>query len=217
MEHTANLRPELTPDQELAYIRKIMADSRRAFAEDGKPYVVWGLIVSIGMTVTYISALLDRDLYSGYVWIGLVLLGYANIFFYVRKKKREEPRVKSVLDRIQAAIWGAVGGSIGLVILLIFLGSMIDTGVSSISGLFICFITAILTGIGFFLSGIALDLKWLRNVGFAWWAGSIVMYLWPSVHILGLYALMMLLFQVVPGIALNHKYRADLSHAALEA
>src|SRR6266545_6906548 len=107
------------PDQELQYIRGIIAESRKALAEDGKPYIVWGLIVALGMIVSYISALLNKDLYTGYVWIGLVLIGYAYIFYYVRMKKRRELRVKSFIDRLQGGIWAACGSVIGMSVALI--------------------------------------------------------------------------------------------------
>ncbi len=218
MEQTSDLQTELTPDQELAYIRKIMADSRRAFAEDGKPYILWGALVAIGMTITYISALADHDFYTGYIWIGLVLIGYVNIFYYIRKKKKAETRVKSIIDRIQGAIWGACGGTIGLVIVVFMANSTVDRNwLSLLAPLLVCFIVSAILGIAYFLSGIVNDLKWLRNIGFAWWAASIVMFFWQSIHVLGLYALMMVLFQVVPGIVLNRKYRAEQSRDVLEA
>lgn len=200
------------PDQELQYIRGIMAESRKALAEDGKPYIMWGLIVALGMIDSYVSALLQTDLASGWVWMGLVLIGYVYIFYYMRKKKREAPRVKSFIDRLQGAIWTSVGSTIGLTVLLITIKASMNSGDLQISPFYICFFTALLTGIGYFLSGFALDIKWLRNIGYAWWALSIVMFWWSSIHVLGLYALAMICFQVVPGIILNRKYR-ELQHS----
>jgi hypothetical protein len=206
MENTLTSQQTLRPEDELQYIRKIIADSRAAFVEDGKPYIVWGLLVAIGMTITYISALTNHDLYTGFIWIGLTLLGYAYIIYYVRKKRKQEPRVRNVLDRIQGSIWGACGGTIGLVIIII-MGNSTVNGTWIIAPLLLCFIVSAILGIAYFLSGVVNDLKWLRNVGFAWWAGSIIMCFWQSVHVLGLYALMMVLFQVIPGIILQRRYK----------
>src|ERR1051326_788767 len=115
-------------NQELQYIRNIIAESRKSLAEDGKPYIMWGIIVALGMIDSYLSALMQVDLASGWVWIGLVLLGYVYIFYYVRKKKKETPRVKSFIDRLQGAIWAAVGSMIGLTVLLITLKASMNSG-----------------------------------------------------------------------------------------
>lgn len=192
---------------ELAYIRQIIDNSRLAFVEDGKPYILWGILVALGMTVTYISAVQDYDYGTGYVWVGLTLFGWSYVAWYSRHKQKTQ-RARSILDRIQSAVWGAIGSSIGLLILLIFLGHAYGSAeLPGINPFYICSLTAILIGIGYFLSGIANELTWLRNIAFAWWAGAIVMYLWPSVHVLGLYALMIVLFQVVPGIVLYRAFR----------
>ncbi len=207
MENTPSTQPPFRPEDELQFIRKIIADSRMAFVEDGKPYIVWGLIVAIGMGVTYISAITQHDLYSGYVWLGLVLFGWGTIIKYVMDKKKQPARARSFIDRIQGSIWGACGGSIGLVIVLLMFNYQFDPTLGSINPIFTCFFSCILLGIAYFLSGIANDLDWLRNIGFAWWGGGVLMYMWPSIHTLGIYAAMLLLFQVIPGIILQRRYK----------
>ncbi len=194
--------------EELAYIRKIIIESRTSFVEDGKPYVMWGLLVSLGMTLTYISALTQTELYISYFWIGLVLLGWSSTIYYIRQSKKKEQRTKSFIDRIQGAIWGACGNATGLSVLLIMLFSGRVAGdVPPLSQYYILFFTSMILGIAYFLSGIANDLNWLRNIGYAWWAGAVVMFIWPSVHMLGLYAAMIFAFQVIPGIILMKRYK----------
>ena len=198
----------LQPREELAYIRKIITESRTTFVEDGKPYILWGIIIAIGMTLTYISVITQTELYVGYIWIGLTIIGWATIIYYVREKKKKEARTRSFIDRIQGSIWGACGAAIGLSVFLIILGdNMRINDVPPIHQYYICFVTSIIIGIAYFLSGIANDLKWLSSVGYAWWAGAIVMILVPSVHNLLLYALMVIFFQVVPGIILMKRYK----------
>src|ERR1700733_5266824 len=196
MDNNLNLGEVTAADAELQYIRKIIGDSRPSFVEDGTPYIIWGIIVAIGMGIPYLSALLDRDLYSGYIWLVLVLIGWGSIIYYVMQKKKQPVRARSFVDRIQGSIWGACGGTLGLAVLLIV--TFQHTGdMPSIHPLYTCFVSSLILGIAYFLSGIANDLNWLRNVGFAWWAGAVVMYVWPTMHVLGIYAGMIILFQVV--------------------
>jgi hypothetical protein len=197
-----------TAQEELAYIRKVITESRTTFVEDGKPYILWGIIISFGMLLTYISAITQTELYVGYIWIALTLIGWLTIFYYVRDKKKKAIRARSFIDRIQGSIWGACGAAIGLSVFLIILKDNMSVGdVPSINQYYICFVTSIIIGIAYFLSGIANDLKWLSNVGYAWWAGAVVMIIAPSVHNLLLYSLMVIFFQVVPGIILMKRYK----------
>ncbi|MDP4220575.1 MAG: hypothetical protein Q8916_15060 [Bacteroidota bacterium] len=208
----------IQPHEELAYIRKIIIESRAAFVEDGKPYILWGIIVALGMGLSYISAITETELYVGYIWIGLVLIGWGTIYYYVREKKKRAERARSFMDRIQGAIWGACGSAVGLTVLLISLFSSRASGdFPPIHQYHILFITSMILGIAYFLSGIANDLNWLRNIGYAWWAGAIVMFIWPSVHMLGLYALMIVVFQVIPGVILMKRYKKITTGVIAEA
>ncbi len=201
--------------EELAYIRKIIGESRQAFVEDGKPYIVWGIIVAFCMTMTYLSVLTQTELYVGYIWLGLSLVGIAYILFYVKKSPKEQ-KVKSFMDRIQGAIWGACGSAIGLSVILITIsGNSTPSDVPPIHQYYICFITSIILGIAYFLSGVANDLKWLSRIGYAWWAGAVFMIIFPSVHVLGLYAAMVIAFQVVPGIVLMKRYKKITTEGVL--
>ncbi len=203
----------LRPEDELQYIRKIIADSRTAFVEDGKPYIMWGLIVAIGMCFTYYSALTQRDIGVGWAWLVLVLIGWGNVIYSVLKKKKQAQRARSFVDRIQGAIWGACGSTLGLAVLLMVCFQH-SGDAPQINSMYAFFVSSLILGIAYFLSGIANDLKWLRNVGFAWWAGAVVMYFWPSIHVIALYAGMLIVFQVVPGMILQRRYKRITSQPA---
>ncbi len=201
------------PEDELQYIRKIIEESRAAFVENGKIYILWGLIMAIGMGVTYLSFLLNRNLDTGYVWIALILLGWIMMIMLYRARKHKGQRAKSIIERIDTAIWGACGGAIGLLVIIFMLNYHYDPSSSFFSTLFdtispfvISFFSAIILGIAFYLSGIVNQIRWLRNLSFVCWAGAAAMFLWPSIHVFGLYALMLILFQVVPGIILQRRY-----------
>lgn len=195
----------IKPQEELAFIRKIMADSRGQVADDGKPSIVWGVIVVLGMLFNYYEAMTDSYLYSGWVWIGLSVLGWFYIYWYVRMQNRTE-RVKTFAGRVAGAIWGAVGISIALYIAATIVGYSFERNIV-LHPIFICSVTSILVGIGYFASGILYEIPWLRWVAIGWWATSVIYIFWPSVHALLVYALVVLALQIVPGIILLRKYR----------
>lgn len=214
---TASSTPS-RPEEELQYIRKIIADSRARFAQSGEPYIIWGLIIAIGMGLSYLSLILRHDLYTGYIWPALILFGWGSMIYLYRKRRKEEPRAKSIIERIDSAIWGTCGGTLGLGLILILDQSNLSGGnVPPIYPLYTCFFASMILGIAYYLTGVVNDLRWLRNIGFAWWAGAIVMYLWPTVHVLGIYAGMLILFQVIPGIILQRRYRRIVASSSMEA
>jgi len=201
-----------TPEEELAFIRKVIQDSRQSMVENGKPYIAWGLVVALMMFATYIEALTGGNgSITGWLWL---IFGTAIGIASIRWARQEGPKQQSrpFADRLGGAIWGACGGTLGLVIVLVNVGRAIDPELY-IDPLLVCPLVSLILGIAYFLSGIVNDLKWLRNIGFAWWIGGSAMFFIHSIHVLAVYGMMLLVFQVIPGILLyrNHK------HATLSA
>lgn len=201
--------------EELALIRKMMADTRTLMVEDGKPSIVWGIIVAIGMTATYISALAQKDFGTGWMWIGLSILGWVYIYYY-RSQKVKTAKIRTLTGRILGSIWGACGVCIGLVITLTYVAPQVS-GEYLIHPLAITSICSILVGMAYYVSGIVYGKAWVRNISFGWWIGAIVMLLWPSVHVLGMYAFMLIVFQVVPGIIVYRASKRQLAEASTPA
>jgi hypothetical protein len=195
---------QVNAQEELAFIRKMMADTQIKMADDGKPSIVWGVIVALGMLATYISALYDTDFGVAWMWIGLSLLGWGYVYYY-RSRKMQKARLQTMAGRIVGSIWGACGVCIGLVITLTFVAPAVS-GVYIVNPVALTSIVSILLGMAYFLCGIVYGKAWVRYVAFGWWLGAIGMFLFPSVHVLGIYALMIIVFQVIPGIVL---YRAS--------
>jgi hypothetical protein len=189
-----------TAQEELSFIRKIMEDSRSSYADDGKPKILWGAIVAVAMLYTYAQALADSDLYVSWVWIGLSIFGWAYIFWYKSKREKQE-KTKTYTGKIIGAIWGGCGAAIALTVMLTMATSFfhIDMILHPVA---LCPMTAIIIGIAYFLDGTVRIVPWVRNLSLAWWVGAIVMFFWPSVHVLLLYAVMVIAFQFIPGVVL---------------
>ena len=199
----------LSPEQELAFIRKIINESREAMTEDGIPYITWGVSVAIGMLLTYFEALLNINLYAGYAWIVLILGALSLTFWYISRNKREK-KPETFGDKLQGAIWGICGSAIGFVVIMFASAGSPSPSQDLLNAIFICAFSSIILGIAYFLSGIVLQIRWLRNLGFVWWLGCLAMILTHSIHALAVYAGMLILFQVLPGLILNRNYRRTL-------
>jgi hypothetical protein len=191
-----------TAEEELSFIRKVMEDSRISFIDDGKPKLVWGIIVALGMIYTYIQALSNSDLYVMWIWIAISAFGWGYIFWV--DKRRENDRVRTQTGKIIGAIWGACGFSIALIIILAFSTRYFNIDLI-MHPLAVCPITAIIVGIAYFLDGTIRLVPWVRNLAYAWWASAAVMFFWPTIHVLLIYAIMIIAFQFIPGIVLYRR------------
>jgi hypothetical protein len=192
-----------TAEEELSFIRKVMEDSRNSYIDDGKPKLVWGIIVALGMLYTYMQALSNSDLYVGWVWLGISAFGWGYIF-WVDKQRDKNDRVRSQTGKIIGAIWGACGFSIALVVILAF-GTRYFSINLIMHPLALCPITAIIVGIAYFLDGTIRLVPWVRNLAYVWWASAVFMFFWPTVHVLLIYAIMIIAFQFIPGIVLYQR------------
>ena len=198
---------QFTPEQELAYIRSIIEDSRQAMAENGLPYIIWGTAVAVGMMTAYLQALLNIDLYAGYVWIAVMVIAAVGTSWSVRQE-RKETKQQTFSSKLQGSIWSACGSAMAILLLLVLIRFEGHNG--DISQLYVCSFVSLIVGIAYLMSGILLQLTWLRNIAFAWWIGAIVMYYMDNIHVLAVYAGMLIVFEVVPGIILNRNYKRTL-------
>ena len=195
------------PHEELAHIRKIMADSRGQIADDGKPSIIWGMIVCLGLLYTYYEAVnADAPKISGWVWLGLSVCGWIYMFAWVRRKRRRQ-KVQTFAGRVTGAIWGSVGISITLFVFATQASYLVDRPIE-LHPIFITYVISFFLGIGFYVSGILYEIPWLRWVGVAWWATALVYIFFPGLHSLLIFAGAEFVLQVVPGIMLQRKYRS---------
>jgi hypothetical protein len=186
--------------EELIFIRKVMEDSRIAYIDDSKPKLLWVAITALGLLYTYAQALEDGDLYVGWIWLGIAAFGLGYIFWTHRQNNRII-RVQTHTGKIIATIWGACGFSIACIIALVF-GALYLKIDKLMHPLALCPITAIIIGIAYYLDGTLRVVRWVRNLAYIWWLGAGIMFIFPTIHILLMVALMLLVFQLLPGIIL---------------
>lgn len=190
-----------TATQELAFLRKVIQDSRRSVVDNGLSFIVWGILVTIGVGAIYIEILNNSFGWSGWVWLVCIVSGI--IFSIVYGRKRTQDPVQTFANRLLGRLWTSLGISMALVGFVGSLSHMIHP--ISISPLMACFLA-----VSYYVSGIVYDLNWFKNLAFGWWIGAIVMFLWDSPHTLGLYCLLMIALQIIPGILLRRRWKESI-------
>lgn len=190
-------------ESELSVIKKIMEDSRRINIDNGIHYIFWGVLVTVALLANYIMLLTKTSgNYVGLMWLILMVSGGIIDGIIGRKQVRSQ-KVQTYAGNILGSLWFASGVSM---FIFGFLGPI--TG--AYNSIFICPIICTSLGISYFTSGAIQQVNWLRNVSIGWWAGAAVLFIFPSIHSLLIFAIMMICLQIIPGIILNKKSKQEL-------
>lgn len=199
-----------TAQEELAFIRKVIVDSRRVAVDNGLDYIVWGVLVSAGMFATVALEQL-RVRGNAYLWLWIAVMGGGWAFSLVRHLRESSAQaVRTLSGSILNSLWLSCGI---VIMILIFVGGPLLRQSPSPA------IAAVL-GIGYLVSGVLLDFTYFKVSAIALWAGSAAMFylesqsgraLFSGFHAdILLFAVMMVLFQVLPGIILYRRWRREL-------
>ncbi len=186
-------------EYELTYIKGLMEESRRSLAENGIGYILWGILVVIGIMFNYLRLMDITSINPTYVWIAVVGLGWIITIVGISKEKKTF-KARTISDKVLGAVWFSAGLSMTMVG---FAGTMSGT----ISGYGILPLMSVILGIAYFVSGTVYGEKWIRFIGFGWWITSAVFMYWKSIHSLAIFAGLMVLFQIIPGLYFYNKWR----------
>ena len=186
----------MTATDDLAFIRQIMERSRRVTVLGGHYFIVWGLLVALGLATNWllIEQRLITRVNSGLLWAFVILIGYAYTFW----AQRDDRKVEGAESR-DGYLIGMVWLAFGAGALAILTGSLI---LGALPGRTLPGIYAVLTGTAFFLHGTMAGIGWLRNVGILWWLAALPLFTASGPDTMLVYAGLLLVLQVVPGIIL---------------
>jgi hypothetical protein len=197
---------EQTALDEIKFIKKIIEDSKRTTIDDGKGYIFWGVIVTIGLLASYLTVVLNLQIGFGWVWIVLISFGwiYTIISYYTGNKTKSGE--SSYAGKLLSNIWLSCGIAMTII-------GFVGVFSGAIDGDFVSPLLSSILGIGFFMSGFVYDLNWVKFLSLGWWTGAAIMFIFPGLHSVLIMAFMMLAFQVVPGIIIYNKFKKEIAVA----
>ena len=187
--------------QELTFIKKVMEDSQRTIVDNGGRYVLWSVLVLVGIAIKYLLDGLRSSLNPVWLWAPLIAAGWL-MSLLLQRRTYTEIRVKTLAQRTLEAVW--TGWLIAIPILTIvgyFSGAIESWAISPV--------VATLLGSACFATGRITGSAWLCGAGCLWWAGGIIMFLAPSAHSVAVLGGMFVLLQMIPGIILHKRWKAD--------
>ena len=188
--------------QELAFIKKIMADSRKSAICNGKAFILWGILVTIGLLGTYFSIINNSQSIMHWLWPTIIGLGWI-ITIAMESKTAKKSRTKTFAAKILAYVW--IGSGIAMTIIG-FVGSVSG----AFNGLYINPLISNVMAVGFLITGVLYGKTWVSLVSLGWWAGAIVMFFWTGLYTFLLMSTMIILFLVIPGVLMFKQYKKEL-------
>ena len=186
--------------EDLQYMKQIINDSRKIVVDKGIGFIVWGILIIIGLTGSYIDAVMSGNQYSAELWILLIVGGW--IYTAIQwNKHKENKKAVTFAGKIVGAVWFSAG------VAMTILG-FVGTYSGAFGSVFISPVLAAVLGIAFYVSALIYDNSLMKYLAPLWWVGSIFMFFLPGLHTIIVMAAMMLFLQVVPGIILYKKFKS---------
>jgi hypothetical protein len=188
------------PENDLAYIRQVMEQTRQFTLVSGDYFIVWGVLISLGLICSSLVIVTSIGLPIIGLWITLIALGWVLSLWLGYRKARYEP-VTSYAVRLISSLWVVCGIAMTTAFLLgPWAGAVPYISIGGLSALFI--------GIGIFMTGILNGMNWFRNLAIGWWIGALVMFVWHGFATLWISAGLLIVLMVIPGIILNQQARS---------
>jgi hypothetical protein len=194
--------------EELAFIKKVMEDSQRTIIDNGKQYILWSVLVLVGIAIKYLLDGFGSTLNPAWLWIPLIAVGWL-MSFVLRRSTYSEIHVKTFARRTLEAVWTGWGIAIPILTLVGYFSGAIQSWA-------IPPVVATLFGSACFTTGLITTNAWMRNTAILWWGGAVFMFLVPSEYSVAMLAGMFILLQMIPGIVLYRKWKANMCRESYE-
>ena len=187
---------DFSPQDSLTLIESMINKARNRFSENGHLYLLWGWVVLICSSVSFISLYLYKDYRLFPVWF-LTWAAVIYQFIYLFRKKKEE-RVKTYTDEISASVWlvfVVMGGLLAVILARTNNQSLFNT------------VLLILYGMPTFLSGVILKFNPLKVGALVCWLLAFISSMIPNEFSFLLLAIAVVTAWIVPGYLLRSRYQ----------
>jgi len=189
--------------EDIRFVKSMIENNRRRLIDNGINYITTAIFVGIGVIVSYILGISGKQNILPYLWIPLIILLIAANLFLQSKIEKKVIR-HTFISKIFNAVWLACGIPILIITLFYFLSGSIQLSIMFIA------ISAIL-GIGYYLTGIINELKFMMYLAYVWWIGTILSLLWNYIgadyQLALLFSGLVVIQQIIPGVIIYRKWR----------
>jgi hypothetical protein len=189
--------------EDVEFVKQMIANNRRALVDNGIMYIATGVYIVVGVAATFLLDALGKGSWMPSVW--LVLMALLMLSIVLAQKRIEKGAVKKTFaTQIFSGVWIACGIPVVITSVLFFVTNDIQ-----LKSLMAC--VSACMGIGYYLTGVINDLRFMKYLAAGWWAGVALSLLWSRFgqeYQLGLFfSLLILLLEIVPGMIIYKKWK----------
>lgn len=185
--------------QEIAFIKQVIEDSQRVFVQNGHQYILWSSLAVLGILLKYLNEALNLGISHLWIWLPIIVLGWL-LSLVIKKQSYLRTRSKTFAQKIFGTTWAALLAAIVILAIVGFYTKAIQPNA-------VPPVIATVFGSGYFISGTLTDSKWMKACSLAWWLFAILMFLFPGKLSVAFLGLMIIFFQLIPGIILARKWK----------
>lgn len=182
-------------------ITEMISISRNKIIDDGKHFILWGVLVALCCFVQYFMIeFLEMLQESNVVWLILPIIGVP-ISIYMGKKSNNELQVKTVLTEIYHKLWLGFGISLGLIVFISI--QYLHSPTSFI---------LVLMGFSVYISYTILKFKPMLFGSIVFFCSSILfIYINSAANQVLLYGISVILGYIIPGFLLYKNRKSSLN------
>lgn len=180
------------PGEDLAVIRRLMEDSHRVVHDNGAYFLVWGVLATVGLVLTYLAVVGAVALEPRWSWGGVLVVGWG-LSMWLGWRGHTRSRVRTVGRRYLGVLWLTCAVTLTVVSVAAFAGAVVSA--NALPGL-----VSVVIAMPFAGTSVLTGERWVGVVAAGWWLGGAVMLVVPGLYTLPMLALMTLLLEVVPGV-----------------
>lgn len=188
-------RVQQSAQENLAYIRSVMEETRNLATDYSYYFILFGAIVLFGTVASYLLVALSRWTIIPWMWVLVMAAGMVVAMFRSRRISRQ---VNSLIRRMLVVTWSMV-----LVMVVVLCLSFGLIGLLSLS--IALAITSASIGMGYAMSAALGGSMALGLLSLPWWIGSMLIPLagdWYGPAIMGA---LTLFFELIPGIIMKRR------------
>lgn len=191
-------------ESEITFIKKVIEDSRRATLDNGKYYILWGVLVGIASILTYAGVIMGlHENFINWVWMNCIVIGWVFTIIWGVKDRKKIKHV-TFAGKMITHTWIGAGFTMAVIA---FIG--ITTKVIPYDA--ICPIIAAISGGANYISSRVQKSGFILAVAIGWWIGAGVMFFMQGIEILLFYGVLLSLFSIIPGVVLYYRWKKDLA------
>lgn len=190
-------------ESEISFIKKVMEDSRQATLDNGKYYILWGVVVGIASIFTYIGVKQNIEgNFINWVWMNCIVVGWVLSFIFMFKDRKKE-RNKTFAGKMIMHTWIGAGFTMAVIAFVGISAKVIPYDA-------ICPIIAAVAGGANYISSRIQKSAFILVVAFGWWIGAGIMFFMEGIDIILFYGILLSLFSIIPGLVLYFRWKKEL-------